>query len=93
MSCLDVIIINIINNYESVGAYDIISIINKKFDVLISPGIVYPILKSLKQESIIDEKLVFKKKTYSLTKQGDAKLNELSGDFIKLNQTILENIC
>lgn len=93
MSCLDVIIINIINNYESVGAYDIISIINKKFYVLISPGIVYPILKSLKQESIIDEKLVFKKKTYSLTKQGDAKLNELSGDFIKLNQTILENIC
>ena len=55
---------------KSMSGYDVISMLHKKYDVLVSPGTVYALLYSLEREGLIQGRWDEKKRIYGLTSLG-----------------------
>ena len=55
-SGLDILVLSIIENYDGISGYDLVRIINKKFNKLwhASPGTIYPLLTRLAKKSFIE---------------------------------------
>ncbi|MBI2937494.1 MAG: PadR family transcriptional regulator [Thaumarchaeota archaeon] len=79
-SHLDLIILSLLNTKELSG-YDLVVIIQKRFDVLLSPGTIYPILKSLDSHKLVQTSYTKRKKLYKLTDQGSLYLSQLLGGY------------
>ncbi|MFQ5710426.1 MAG: PadR family transcriptional regulator [Candidatus Geothermarchaeales archaeon] len=87
-SILDLIILVLLESTPAMGAYDIISSIHNKFNILVSPGTIYPILKILEERGLIEIELKERKKVYRLTEEGRAKIEALIEEFVKTHQKI-----
>lgn len=59
---------------EPLSGYDVISIIHKKFDVLVSSGTVYSMLYSLEREGFVTATVDDRKRVYTLTEKGEQTL-------------------
>ena len=55
---------------KSMSGYDVISMLHKKYDILVSPGTVYAMLYSLEREGLIEGRWDERKRVYELTSLG-----------------------
>ena len=74
---LKLVILNILSKRESSG-YDIMKYVKETTEVFSpSPGSLYPALRQLREEKLVDFKIVGRRKVYHITKQGKAYLKDL----------------
>ena len=66
---LDIIVLTMLSQNSSHG-YALIADIHKKFDVLLSPGTLYPLLYSLEKKDMVSIKKDGRRKNYFLTSKG-----------------------
>lgn len=59
------------------SGYDVISLIHKKFNLLVSSGTVYSLLYSLERDGLIEGKLNDRKRVYVLTEKGEKNINAI----------------
>jgi len=65
-SFMDVIVLMELRN-KTLGGYDVISLVDKKFGILLSSGTVYSQLYSLERNGLIEAHLNQRKREYALT--------------------------
>ncbi|MCP8315240.1 MAG: PadR family transcriptional regulator [archaeon] len=80
---LEVLILTTLREKEMSG-YDLIGFIYKTFEVLLSPGTLYPNLNSLEQLGLIEARNCGRKKVYKLTSKGDSLCHSLSLEYMKV---------
>lgn len=68
-SFLDIIVLSMLKQNASHG-YALIADIHKRFDVLLSPGTLYPLLYSLEKQGLISIEQEGRRKNYLLTERG-----------------------
>ena len=84
---LDVIVLNLLKNEASHG-YKMIADIHTEYNVLLSPGTLYPLLYSLHKENLVSVETEKRKKIYTLTEKGEKRL-----EYIKIKyETYLRKI-
>jgi len=59
------------------SGYDVISLIHKKFNLLVSSGTVYSLLYSLERDGLIEGKLNDRKRVYVLTDKGEKTISAI----------------
>ena len=75
-SFLDIIVLSMLKQSPSHG-YAIIADIHKQFDVLLSPGTLYPLLYSLEKKELITIEQDGRRKNYILTEKGSAQADRV----------------
>ncbi|MCP8315602.1 MAG: PadR family transcriptional regulator [archaeon] len=78
IGALNVIILSSLKDGPRSG-YDLICIIHDRFNALISPGTIYPILANLEKEGLVkrENDITGRKKLYKLTKEGELTLRSV----------------
>jgi DNA-binding PadR family transcriptional regulator len=89
---LDIVVLALISSKPMCGT-DILDIIHRNFNILLSPGTIYPLLHRLKEEGLLECECSVKKKVYKPAKGSEANIrrmldehslaNELLNDFLK----------
>ncbi len=89
---LDIVILAMIAGKPMCGT-DILNIVHKNFNVLLSPGTIYPLLHRLKKEGLLEYECSIKKKVYKPARGSEANIkrileehslaNEFLNDFLK----------
>lgn len=89
---LDIVVLALIASKPRCGI-DIQDIVHRKFNVLLSPGTIYPLLHRLKKEGLLECECGIKKKVYKPAKGNEMNIqrildehslaNELLNDFLK----------
>lgn len=100
---LDIVVLALISSKPMCGT-DILDIIHRNFNILLSPGTIYPLLHRLKEEGLLECECSVKKKVYKPAKGSEANIrrmldeyslaNELLNDFLKprcLNPCVHQN--
>lgn len=77
---LEIILLTLLEEQPRTG-YDLIASIFSSSDVLLSPGTVYPLLKSLEKHAFIESASVGKARTFTLTRSGKSFLTRVSGEY------------
>ncbi|MCP8314641.1 MAG: PadR family transcriptional regulator [archaeon] len=72
-SLLDLLCLSALGERE-MTAYEVMALIYKKFDVLLSPGTIYPRIAYLEKVGLIRAISLGRKKTYTLTDKGKDSL-------------------
>jgi DNA-binding PadR family transcriptional regulator len=70
---LDIIIIAMLNSKPAYG-YKIIGVLHKEFEVLLSPGSLYPLLRKLEDKKLIESSFNGGKLVYTITPKGKKQL-------------------
>jgi DNA-binding PadR family transcriptional regulator len=87
---LDILVLTEMKD-KPLSGYDVIGLIHKKYDVLLSSGTIYSQLYSLEREGIIRGEQNKRRRVYELTEEGEQAI----GDIMKVNgqiQNLLKNI-
>ncbi len=89
---LDIVVLALIASKPMCGT-DILDIVHRNFNVLLSPGTIYPLLHRLKKEGLLECECCIKKKVYKPAKGSEANIqrildehssaNEFLNDFLK----------
>ena len=89
---LDIVILAMIAGKPMCGT-DILNIVHKNFNVLLSPGTIYPLLHRLQKEGLLDYECSIKKKVYKPARGSEENIrriieehsqaNEILNDFLK----------
>jgi DNA-binding PadR family transcriptional regulator len=77
---------------KSLSGYDIISIIHKRFNILVSSGTVYSLLYSLERKGLVAADVDQRKRVYTLTEKGEQTLETVgkaNGEINGLVQTLI----
>lgn len=69
-SCLDMVVLGLLECSSNIGAYDLIGLIHARFEIMVSPGVIYPVLFSLEREGSVRTRWEERKKVYELTEKG-----------------------
>lgn len=59
------------------SGYDVISLVHKKFNLLVSSGTVYSLLYSLERDGLIEGQLNDRKRVYVLTEKGEKTIDSI----------------
>jgi len=62
-------------NDAPLSGYDVLSLIHKRFDVLVSSGTIYSLLYSLERDGLIKGAQKNRKRVYTLTEEGKRNKN------------------
>lgn len=73
---LEIIVLALIKRSPMCGT-DIIQLVHKKFNILLSPGSIYPLLHTLEESGLITSKKDGKAKIYSMIEGSELKIQEL----------------
>ena len=73
---MDVLVMAELRN-NPLSGYDVISLIHKKFNLLVSSGTVYSLLYSLERDGLIEGKLNDRKRVYVLTDKGEKTIGAI----------------
>jgi DNA-binding PadR family transcriptional regulator len=87
---LDILVLSEMKD-NPLSGYDVIGLIHKKYNVLLSSGTIYSQLYSLEREGIIRGEQNKRRRVYELTEEGEQTI----GDIMKVNgqiQNLLKNI-
>ena len=77
-SFLDTIVLAKLREQDSpMSGYDVITLIHKKFGILVSSGTVYALLYSMERDGLIRGRLSQRKRVYMLTEKGEKKIKAL----------------
>jgi DNA-binding PadR family transcriptional regulator len=77
---------------KPLSGYDIIGLIHKRFNVLVSSGTVYSLLYSLERKGLVAADLENRKRVYTLTDKGEQTLETVgraNGEINGLVQTLI----
>lgn len=86
-SFLDIIILSFLKKEPSHG-YALIADIHTNFDVLLSPGTLYPLLYSLEKKGLISTEKDGRRKNYYLTESGLSQANNI----IRVYRTLIKQL-
>jgi len=81
-SFLDFIILGLIKK-KPISGYDVITYIYDRFQILLSPGTVYPTLSTLEEQGYITSFNEARKRLYALTKKGESIINQMAIEYLK----------
>ena len=90
---MDILILAELQN-KPLSGYDIIGLVHKRFNVLVSSGTVYSLLYSLEREGLVDVDLDSRKHIYNLTDKGKQTLETVgraNGEINGLVQTLISS--
>jgi DNA-binding PadR family transcriptional regulator len=90
-SFLDLIVLSILKR-EPTHGYGIMELIYKQYDVLLSPGTLYPLLYSLEREGMISIEKEGRKKNYRLTTFGENQAKRILTLYQSNLTTLLKNL-
>jgi DNA-binding PadR family transcriptional regulator len=77
---------------KPLSGYDIITLIHKRFNVLVSSGTVYSLLYSLERKGLVTAKMDQRKRVYTLTDKGERTLETVwraNGEINSLVQNLI----
>lgn len=72
------------------SGYDMIALIHRKFDVLLSSGTVYSTLYRLERNGLISGKWIKKRRTYMLTENGKRAIEDIMNDYEKIKEIVAD---
>ena len=90
---MDILILAELQN-KPLSGYDIIGLVHKRFNVLVSSGTVYSLLYSLEREGLVAADLDSRKRIYNLTDNGKQTLETVgraNGEINGLVQTLISS--
>jgi DNA-binding PadR family transcriptional regulator len=90
-SFLDIIVLSMLRQNSSHG-YALIADIHKKFDVLLSPGTLYPLLYSMEKKGLISIEQEGRRKNYLLTEKGALQADRVINMYHKQIKLMLQFI-
>lgn len=85
---LDLLVLALLEDKPRCG-YDILAIIHRKFNVLLSPGTLYPLLYALEKRGFIEGQVQNRRRNYAISKKGSNMVKRLSRDFKDSSLTLL----
>jgi DNA-binding PadR family transcriptional regulator len=77
---------------KPLSGYDIITLIHRKFNVLVSSGTVYSLLYSLERKGLVNAEMDQRKRIYTLTDKGEktlATVGRANGEINGLVQNLI----
>ena len=63
---------------RSMSGYDVMRLIHKRFDTMVSPGTIYNLLYSLERDGLIEGIENERKRIYKLTEQGERSIEVIT---------------
>jgi DNA-binding PadR family transcriptional regulator len=87
---LDLVVLVALKNQNGLTGYDIMIGAKKRFDTLVSPGAIYPILYSLERKGLVKGVSDGKKTSYVLSDKGEEYLNVFKGSRKELTEFMME---
>jgi DNA-binding PadR family transcriptional regulator len=79
---------------KPLSGYDIITLIHRKFNVLVSSGTVYSLLYSLERKGLVNAEMDQRKRVYTLTDKGEKTLETVgraNGEINGLVNSLITN--
>ena len=73
---------------KPLSGYDIISLIHKRFNVLVSSGTVYSLLYSLERKGLVTADVEQRKRVYTLTTKGEQTLDAVERANREINDLV-----
>ena len=73
---------------KPLSGYDIISLIHRKFNVLVSSGTVYSLLYSLERKGLVTADMDHRKRVYTLTEKGKQTLETVGRANEEINSLV-----
>lgn len=90
---MDMLILAELQN-KRLSGYDIIGLVHRRFDVLLSSGTVYSLLYSLERDGLVSAGMDNRKRIYTLTEKGEETLEtvaQANGEIQGLLQNLISN--
>lgn len=87
---MDILVLTEIKKGSLTG-YDVIRLIHRRFDVLVSAGTAYSLLYSLERDGLIKGVWNQRKRVYKLTKKGEGDIEVITKANVEI-QNLLKNI-
>jgi len=81
---MDILILTELRKGHPVSGYDLIALIHRKFQIMISSGTVYSILYSLERDGLIKGIQASNKRVYKLTNEGEETIKTVLKDREKI---------
>jgi DNA-binding PadR family transcriptional regulator len=75
---MDVIVLRELENSSNLSGYDVVTLIHKKFDLLVSPGTAYALLYSMERKGLIEATVDGGRRVYKLSETGLRVLHNIS---------------
>ena len=82
---LDMIVLSLLVKEPMCGT-DIIKTIHKNFNVLLSPGTIYPLLHTLEEKGLLKCEYNIKKKTYKPTEKGEEDIRDILKEHLQASR-------
>jgi DNA-binding PadR family transcriptional regulator len=79
-----IVLMKLSEGCEALSGYDVVKLVGEEFDVMLSAGSVYAALYSMEREGLIQGMLERKKRVYTLTDKGKAKVEAVSEEKIEI---------
>jgi DNA-binding PadR family transcriptional regulator len=91
---LDNIILANLMHSKGLSGYEIIELIHRKFDFMISPGTVYSVLYSMERKELLRGTMNAAKRTFTLTPQGETAIDVVlrsQNETLSFIRSLIEN--
>lgn len=82
---LDMVVLALIVSKPMCGI-DIIDVVHKNFNVLLSPGTIYPLLHELEERGLLEYEYKIKKKIYRPAKGSEAEIHSILNEHLQANE-------
>jgi DNA-binding PadR family transcriptional regulator len=69
---------------KKMSGYDMLGLVHRTFDLPLSPGTLYPVLKSMEKEGLIMGVMNGRKRLYELTTKGESLYKSLSQEYERI---------
>jgi DNA-binding PadR family transcriptional regulator len=79
-----IVLMKLSEGCEALSGYDVLKLVGEEFDVMLSAGSVYAVLYSIEREGLIQGTLKHKRRVYTLTDKGRAKVKAISEEKTKI---------
>lgn len=79
-----IVLMKLSEGCEALGGYDFVKLVGEEFDVMLSAGSVYSVLYSMEREGLIQGISKRRKRVYTLTDNGEAKVKAVSEEKTKV---------
>jgi DNA-binding PadR family transcriptional regulator len=86
---LDIIVLALIASKPMCGI-EILDVIHREFNVLLSPGTVYPLLHKLRNEGLLEREYTIKKKIYKVAKGNEKNISNILDEHLIANEFLNE---
>lgn len=86
---LDIIVLSLIASRPMCGI-EILDVIHKEFNVLLSPGTIYPLLHKLRNDGLLEREYIIKKKIYKVARGNEINIRNILDEHLIANELFNE---